>query len=140
MQSPLKMGELMHSPMKIQHLTLPEETREQLMQSPLKMGELMHSPMKIQHLTLPEETRPTQTSLDQKICLVPDLGLGDLGLTWLRRGSIFGDRSEAIGSCSDVIGSCSGVIGSCSEIIGSCSGIIGSCSERKLLCKRLLPF
>ena len=124
------------------------------MQSPLKMGELMHSPMKIQHLTLPEKTRPTQTSLDQKICLVPDLGLGDLGLTWLRRGSIFGDRSEAIGSrsdvigsysdvigsCSEVIGSCSGVIGSCFEVIGSRSDIIGSCSERKLLCKRLLPF
>ena len=52
------------------------------MQSPLKMGELMHSPMKIQHLTLPEKTKPTQTSLDQKICLVPNLGLGDLGLTW----------------------------------------------------------
>ena len=89
------------------------------MQSPLKMGELMHSPMKIQHLTLPEETRPTQTSLDQKICLVPDLGLGDLGLTWLRCGSIFGSRSEAINSRSDIIGSRSDVIGSRSEIIGS---------------------
>ena len=80
MQSPLK---IVHSPMMLaKQLTLPEETREQLMQSPLKMGELMHSPMKIQHLTLPKKTRPTQTSLDQKICLVPDLGLGDLGLTW----------------------------------------------------------
>ena len=88
MQSPLKMGELMHSPMKIQHLTLPEETREQLMQPPEKMGQLMHAPVKMEHLTLPQETRPNRTSLDQKICWVPDLCLGDLGVTWLWCNSI----------------------------------------------------
>ena len=56
-QSPVKMGQLIHLPTEKQ-LTLPQETREQLIQSPLKMGLLMRSPMKMEQLTLPQETRP----------------------------------------------------------------------------------
>ena len=43
----------------------------------------MLSPMKLETRPneTPQETRPNETSLDQKICLVPDLALGDLGLT-----------------------------------------------------------
>ena len=97
-QSPVKMNHLIHSPMKMKksHLIhspmkMPEETREQLIQPPVKMGHLMHSPTMMEQLTLPQETRPNETpqetrpnetSLDQKICLVPNLGLGDLGLKW----------------------------------------------------------
>ena len=89
-QSPVKMNHLIHSPMKMKksHLIhspmkMPEETREQLIQSPVKMGHLMHSPTKkTRPNETPQETRPNETSLDQKICLVPNLGLGDLGLKW----------------------------------------------------------
>ena len=60
----------------------------QLTQPPVKMGQLIHPPMKMEQLTLPQETRPNKTSRDQKICLVPDLCLGDLGMTWLWCNSI----------------------------------------------------
>ena len=34
-----------------------QKTREQLIQSPVKMGQLMHSPMEMEQVTLPRETR-----------------------------------------------------------------------------------
>ena len=55
-QSRVKMDQLIHLPTEKQ-LTLPQETREQLIQSPLKMGLLMRSPMNMEQLTLPQETK-----------------------------------------------------------------------------------